>query len=154
MSNSPIANIRLRSRRGIEELVSTFLAIPLFLLVIGLVLYFGRALYVKAAVEDTAATGARWAATSLSGQQGCGQARQALGLVLQGYYLDPAGARITVRPVAAWGRGMRAHVEVSYVVSQRGVPILGPLLGDTTVSGSYVVPIDAFNNRYGWERCE
>jgi Flp pilus assembly protein TadG len=122
---------------------------------IAMMLYFGRALYAKAAVEDTASVGARWAATSLSGEQGCRQSRQALTTVLQGYYLNPAGAHVTVRPVGAWGRGARAEVLVTYNVSQRGVPILGPLLGDSIVRSHYLVPIDAFNSRYddAWRAC-
>jgi hypothetical protein len=149
------SQIDLRSRRGVAELVSTLLALPLLLLMIAMILYFGRALYAKAAVEDTASVGARWAATSLSGEQGCRQSRQALTTVLQGYYLDPAGAHVTVRPVGAWGRGARAEVQVTYKVSQRGVPILGRLLGDSVVRSRYLVPIDPFNNRYddAWQVC-
>ncbi|MCL5998678.1 MAG: pilus assembly protein [Chloroflexi bacterium] len=147
--------IDLRSRRGLAELLSTLVALPLLLLVIAFILYFGRALYAKAAIEDAAAVGARWAGTSLGGQQGCRQARESMAKVFQGYYIDPAGATVSVRPVTLWGRGTRALVDVRYNVSQRRVPILGPLLGDVTVKTQYSVPIDTFNNRYdyGWLPC-
>lgn len=150
------SKIDLRSRRGLAELLSTLVALPVLLLAIAFMLYFGRALYVKAAIEDAAAVGARWAATSLGGQQGCQQAREAMAKVLQGYYIDPAGTTVSVRPVTLWGRGTRAVVDVRYNVSQRQVPILGPILGDLTVKTQYSVPIDTFNNRYdyGWLPCD
>jgi Flp pilus assembly protein TadG len=149
------SSIDLRSRRGIAELLSTFVALPVLLLAIGVILFFGRAMYAQAAIEDAASVGARWAATSLSGQKGCQQAREAMNRVLQGYYVDPGGAQITVRPVSLWGRGTRARVQVQYTVGQGRVPILGALLGDTTVRTQYDVPIDTFINRYsyGWMSC-
>ena len=74
-------------------------------MVIGFMAYFGRALYARAAIEDAAAIGARWAATSLTGKKGCEQARAAMALSLQGYYLDPSGASLSVQPLGAWDRG-------------------------------------------------
>ena len=92
-------HIHLKSRRGVAEVLSTVLAIPIFLILIGTLMYFGRALYAKAAVEEAASGGARWAATSLSGQQGCAQVREAIATTLRGYYLDPSGASVQVQPV-------------------------------------------------------
>ena len=95
--------INLRSRRGLSEMFTLVLALPFFIALIGLLLYFGRALYVKAAIEDAAATGARFATTSLSGHKGCVQALEAMQLVLAGHTLDPNVARFDVRPLQAWG---------------------------------------------------
>lgn len=145
--------ICLRSRHGISDPLSTLLALPVFLIFIGFLLYFGRLLYVKAAVEDAAAAGARWATTSLSGAQGCAQAREAMQLAFSGYYADPAGFEYAVEPLSAWGRGAVARVTVSYRVRLADVPIFGPLLGNRAVSTRYDVPIDAFNNRYAWSAC-
>ncbi len=155
MRGMAVNRIDLHSRRGLAELLSTLVALPVLLLAIAFILYFGRAMYAKAAIEDMAAVGARWAATSLGGQQGCRQAREAMSKVLQGYTVDPAGATISVRPLALWGRGTRALVTAQYHVSQRQIPILGSLLGDITVKTQYSVPIDTYNNRYdyGWTTC-
>ena len=148
-------HIHLKSRRGVAEVLSTVLAIPIFLILIGTLMYFGRALYAKAAVEEAASGGARWAATSLSGQQGCAQVREAIVTTLRGYYLDPSGASVQVQPVTTWGRGTQALIRVTYRVGQRSVPILGPLLGDTPVRTEYRVTIDPYLNRYsnGWRAC-
>lgn len=146
MRRVPVLN--LRSRRGMSGLLSTLLFIPLMLLMIGMTLYFGRALYAKAAIEDAASAGARFAATSLSGSQGCAQARAAVFDVLAGHYLDPAGASLSVRPVTVWGRGTQAQIDVTYTVGQARVPIFGALLGNTQVRTRYRVVIDTFNNRY------
>lgn len=140
--------VNLRSRRGFSEALSTILSIPVLVVIVGMMIYFGRALYAKAAIEDAAAAGARFATTSLSGQKGCAQAQAAVMQVLQGHYLDPSGVAISIRPAAAWGRGAQALVDVSYQVGQNRVPIFGALLGPTHVQTRYVVRIDAFNNRY------
>ena len=47
-------------------------------LIIGMLMYFGRVQYVRAALEAAGASGARFAATSLSGEKGCQQAREAM----------------------------------------------------------------------------
>lgn len=143
----------LRNRRGIVEPLATLFAVPMFMAAICFTLYFGRALYAAAALEDAAAAGARWVSTSLSGTRGCQQTQQAMRLVIAGYYLDPAGFRFSVRPVATWGRGTMADVNVSYQLRQSNVPLFGPLLGDVPLQSHYRVPIDAFNNRYEWTSC-
>lgn len=148
MSMTALRCVDLQSRRGFSEALSTILSLPVLLVIVGMMIYFGRALYAKAAIEDAAAAGARFAATSLSGQQGCSQAQAAVVQTLQGHYLDPAGAAVSIRPNAAWGRGAQALVEVSYQVGQSRVPIFGALLGPTHVHTRYVVRIDAYNNRY------
>jgi Flp pilus assembly protein TadG len=140
--------VDLRSRHGFSEALSTILSIPVLLVIVGMMVYFGRALYAKAAIEEAAAAGARFAATSLSGQQGCAQAQAAVNQALQGFYLSPSGAAVSIRPNTTWGRGTQALVEVHYRVGQSRVPILGALLGATDVRTRYVVRIDTFNNRY------
>ncbi|NJM40714.1 MAG: hypothetical protein HC853_08050 [Anaerolineae bacterium] len=148
--------INLHSRRGIAEVLSTILAIPFFAILIGFMAYFGRALYAKAAIEDAAATGARWAATSLSGRKGCQQAREAMRLVLEGYALDANSARLQVKPVnTGWGRGVQAEVRVTYKLSQSNALFFGRLLGDATLTTHYRVAVDRYNNRFanGWQPC-
>lgn len=145
--------MKLRSRAGIAEPLATIVCFPLLLIIVTFMLYYGRALYAKAAVEDAATVGARWAATSLSGAQGCRQAREAMQIVFDGYHVDPSAFTYSVRPVAVWGRGLSARVTVGYRVDQTPVPIFGPLLGSVRVQTSYDVPIDAFNNRYAWSAC-
>lgn len=145
--------LRLRSRRGIVEPMAMIVCFPVLLIVVAFMLYYGRALYAKAAVEDAATVGARWAVTSLSGAQGCRQAREAMQVVFDGYYVDAGGFSHGVSPVVVWGRGLNARVSVRYRVNQAPVPIFGALPGNLQVSTSYDVPIDKFNNRYEWATC-
>lgn len=140
--------VDLRSRLGFSEALSTILSVPVLLVILGMMIYFGRALYAKAAIEEAAAAGARFAATSLSGQQGCAQAQAAVVQALQGYSLDASSAAVSIRPRTAWGRGTQALVDVSYHVGQSRVPILGALLGPTQVQTRYIIRIDTYNNRY------
>lgn len=151
-----LRDLHLHDRSGMSEMLSTIVAVPFLLIVIGMLLYFGRAFYAKAAVEDAAVAGARFAQTTLSGEQGCAQTQAAIDRVLQGHYLDPDGASFTVTaPPAGWGRGREAVVRVRYTVGQRFAPIVGPLLGPTSVESRYTVRIDAFNSRWanGWIQC-
>jgi hypothetical protein len=138
--------------------LATLVALPVFLIFAGFLLYFGRLLYIKAAVEDAAAAGARWATTSLSGALGCAQAREAMQLVFNGYYANGyyanlAGFDYNVQPLTAWGRRGVARITVQYRLRQTDVPIFGALLGNRIVSTQYDVPIDTFNNRYAWTSC-
>lgn len=145
--------VQLRSRRGVADALATMVCFPVLLVVVGFMLYYGRALYVRAAVEDAATVGARFAVTSLSGAQGCRQAREAMQLVFDGYYVNPSDFGFSVQPTTAWGRGRAARVTVSYRLDQSPVPLFGALLGNLTLKASYDVPIDPFNNRYEWTSC-
>ena len=145
--------LQARSRLGVASSFATVMAVPVFIVFVGFIVYFGRLLYVRAAAEDAAATGSRWAVTSLSGLQGCSQAREVMQKVFDGYNIDPAGWRFSVASTTQWGRGRMAEVVVSYGLNQAGVPIFGALLGNPSVTTRYVVPIDAWNNRYVWSNC-
>ena len=148
-----MTKLNLRSRRGVAEVATTIFAIPVIAMVIGFMAYFGRALYARAAIEDAAATGARWAVTSLTGKKGCEQAHAAMALTLQGYYLDPNGAHLSVQPLGAWGRGEQVEVRVAYRVNQSKVLFFSRMLGDTMVQTRYVVRIDRYVNHYQWQPC-
>ena len=112
----------LSDERGVTELLETLLALPVLLILIATIWYFGRAWYARVAVEDAAGVGARWAATSLTGAQGCRQAREAMRRTLDGYFVSPRSTAISVRPQTGWGRGQRALVSVRLTVDQSRVP--------------------------------
>ena len=145
--------VNLDNDHGMVELVETVLAIPVLLILIATIWYFGRAWYARVAVEDAAGVGARWAATSLSGAQGCRQAREAMQRTLDGYFLSTGAASMSVRPQTSWGRGQRALVSVRLTVDQSRVPVIGRALGNKLIQTDLVVPIDRNINRYAWEAC-
>ncbi len=147
--------IKICSRIGAGEALTTVLALPLFAVLLSYLAYFGRVLYARAAVEEAAATGARFAVTSLSGEQGCRQAHEAMATVLQGYALDAAGARLLVQPIANWGRGARVEVSVAYHLHQPPTLFFSKSLGDPTLESRYIVVVDTASNRYsnGWRAC-
>ena len=149
----------LESNSGITELLEVVVLFPVMGLLLFTMVYFSRAWYVRAAIEDAAAAGARWAPTSLSGAQGCAQARRAMTTVLSKYHLDAAGATFSVAPASgsgsSWGRFSKAVVSVRYKLDQSTIAIAGPRWGNPTISTRLVVPVDTFNNRYanGWQVC-
>lgn len=149
--------VNIKSRRGVANSVFTVVALPFLLLVIGMIVYFGRWLYVRGAVHDAAASGARWAVTSLGGEQGCNQAKSAVREVLRRHQLDASRARISVQPQQVrWGRGFEAQISVSYSFMNRDAWVIGPMLGDSTATSNYIVRIDDNNSRwnYGWLPCK
>lgn len=147
--------IQIRSRTGAGEVLTTIIAIPFFAVLLSYMAYFGRALYARAAVEEAAAAGARFAVTSLSGEKGCRQAREVMVTALQGHYLDVAGARLSVRPLTGWGRGAQVEVSVNYTLHQMPTLFFSKMLGDPTLQSRYVVVVDTATNRYsnGWRPC-
>ena len=152
--------IAFRSRRGVAELLSTLMAVPVFAIFISLLLYFGNALYARAAIEDAAIAGSRFAVTSLSGDQGCEQARDVIAQVLKGYGADRKAVSWLVAPLdhnykRARTRDDKIQIEMSYEVDQRDVPIFGELLGNYTAQTNYVLIVDRNTNRYwnGWKPC-
>ncbi|NJM39292.1 MAG: hypothetical protein HC853_00265 [Anaerolineae bacterium] len=150
---------QLDCRAGITDLLEVVVIFPALTLMIFLMVYLGRAWYVRAALEDAAAAGARWAPTSLSGTQGCAQARRAMNEVISKYHLNPAGAEFNITldstSLGRWGRGARAIITAQYRIDQSVVPVAGAKWGNPTISTRLVVPVDYFNNRYtnGWEVC-
>ena len=82
------AHLDLEARDGAASVLATLVCLPVMVLLIALAAYFGRAYYAKFALEDAAATGARWAQTSLGSARSCEQVLATMRTVLDGYALD------------------------------------------------------------------
>jgi len=114
----------VRGERG-QATVEFIMLLFLFALIFSLALYFGRAWYLQLAL-DTAAPGAcRQAAEALLPRHGFRQALRTARETMEGFHLDPAGARVTVMALGPWRPGTEIVCRVSYTLDQGDIPLVG-----------------------------
>jgi hypothetical protein len=106
----------LRKEQG-QAYIEVLLVLPLFIVFIVGVTYFGRAWYAKIAAEMAAYDGGYMPGGC---QQGIIAARQ----TLAGFYMNPANADVRVVPLDVWGRGQAVRCDVRYKVDLSGVPLI------------------------------
>jgi len=121
-------NIRwaLRSENGErgQAYVEVLLLLPLYVVLIVGVTYFGRAWYAKIAAEVAAYDGTRTAIEAMGEPRGTWQGIIAARQTLAGFYLDPSHADVRVVPLDVWGRGQAVRCDVRYRVDLSGVPLI------------------------------
>ena len=123
----------LRKERG-QAYIEVLLVLPLFIVFIVGVTYFGRAWYAKIAAEMAAYDGARTAVEAMGEEGraglggympgGCQQGIIAARQTLAGFYMNPANADVRVVPLDVWGRGQAVRCDVRYKVDLSGVPLI------------------------------
>lgn len=146
----------LEARDGAASVLATLVCLPVMVLLIALAAYFGRAYYAKFALEDAAATGARWAQTSLGSARSCDQVLATMRTVLKGYALDAEAVRLSARVLSgATSRRRQIEIRASFAVDQSAIPVYGWLWGDSLLMARYVVFVDQNINRQrdGWTGC-
>jgi hypothetical protein len=121
-------NIRwaLRSENGErgQAYVEVLLLLPLYVVLVVGVTYFGRAWYAKIAAEVAAYDGTRTAIEAMGEPRGTWQGIIAARQTLAGFYLDPSHADVRVVPLDVWGRGQAVRCDVRYKVDLSGVPLI------------------------------
>jgi uncharacterized protein (UPF0333 family) len=102
------------------------LILPLLLALIAGILYFGRVLYAKIAVDNAAYDCVRTAAEAMQqdGAQGRYQGETVAINTLEGFYLNRRGGSAAVAYPGSWGRGQEVACQVRYNVSLGGVPFV------------------------------
>jgi Flp pilus assembly protein TadG len=133
-----------------QALTELLLILPVALLLVFALIFFGRAFYVKLAVEAAAADAARMAVETLDSQLGPWQGVQAAYNTLSGYHLNPSGASVFVQPRAAWGRGTTVDSRVAYPVFTADIPFLGSVFPSVEVSGRASLQVEKYKSRWIW----
>lgn len=116
----------LASQRG-QAYVEVILVLPLILLFLAGVLFFGRALYAKVALEDAATSGVRSAVETLAQSRGLWQGQVAAREMLRAYGLERT--EISVRPLAPWSYGTPIVVRVRHRLYVGDIPLLSWFYG-------------------------
>src|SRR5438105_3630204 len=84
-----------QDERG-QSLAELAVVLPLILIMVSGIMFFGRVLYVALAVDAASFDGARASVETLTRERGPSQGLEAAALTLSGYYLDPGAAQISV----------------------------------------------------------
>lgn len=104
----------IRDNRG-QAYIEFLLLLPVALLLIAGVIFFGRVLYTQIALDNAAYDGVRAGIASLNSGREWQQAELAARWTLAGYHLDPHDARVQVGGFPG-GRGNLLSCRVDYTV--------------------------------------
>jgi len=125
MLNSESSVLQLPREEG-QALLEMLIALPVLLLILAVVLGFGRVLFVALVVDQAAFTGGRFAAESLNPHQAAYQAYRATAWNLADNGLD-ATQMVWQLDARAWQRGGTVNNRVGVAVPVGDIP-LAPLL--------------------------
>jgi Flp pilus assembly protein TadG len=126
-----------------QAYIELVIVLPLFLIVIAALIFFGRVLYVKLALDMASYDACRAAVEALRPGDGISQGMIAGGETLKGFYLNSGAAKITISPAGGWARGTPVQCVASYDL------FVGDIPGLSFASGSGV-PLQSTT----WSRVE
>ena len=121
-----------RKKRG-QAYVEFIMVLPILLILVAAVIFFGRILYLKIALDMASYDGVRAAVEALDEQAGISQGVAAAYNTLTGFHINPAGAGIEVVPVGAWTRGTRVYCRISYELNVSDIPFLGSFFSGLSI---------------------
>ncbi|MBI3913114.1 MAG: pilus assembly protein [Chloroflexi bacterium] len=108
-----------------QAYIELVMVLPIMLIVIAALIFFGRVLYVKIALDMASYDACRAAVEALDPSAGAAQGFVAGRQTLAGFDLQLAGAAISVAPQGAWDRGTPVMCAASYNVFVGDVPFVG-----------------------------
>jgi len=117
--------VRLRRGSKGQALAEFVMVLPLLLVVLAGLIFFGRLLYVRIALDMASYDCVRTAVEALEANAGITQGRIAALNTLSGFGLDASGAGISIASVGAWERGAQVFCRVSYNLEVGDVPFVG-----------------------------
>lgn len=121
--------LQSQSGQGYVEVVAV---LPLILLFLAGILFFGRVLYVRLALEESAMSGARAAVETLDPSRGIEQGLIAARETLRSYGLRDA--RVSVSPLAPWTYGALLRVRADFRLYVADIPLIGLFYRDRSIS--------------------
>ncbi|RME40608.1 MAG: hypothetical protein D6796_17020 [Caldilineae bacterium] len=107
-----------------QAYIEFLIILPILLLFIAAILYFGRVLYASIAADVASYDCVRTAAEALKQDNGVNQGITAAYNTMRGFYLDTSGVRVQVWAPGGWERGNEVRCRVTYGISLRGVPFV------------------------------
>ena len=122
----------LPSQSG-QAYIELVMVLPLFLIVIAALILFGRVLYVKIALDMASYDACRATVEALQPGDGVAQGLTAGRETLKGFYLNRAGANITIAPAGAWARGTPVQCIAAYDLFVGDVPGVSNLVAGSGI---------------------
>ncbi len=117
-----------------QAYIELVLALPLFFLTIAALIFFGRVLYVKIALDMASYDACRAAVEAMDGGAGVHQGYTAGINTLQGFYLNPNVASLSISPQGAWQRGTPVVCNVGFNLFVGDIPFLSAFVSGKSVS--------------------
>ncbi len=107
-----------------QAYIELVIVLPLFLIVIAALIFFGRVLYVKIALDMASYDACRAAVEALRPGDGVSQGMTAGRETLNGFYLNAGAANIAISPAGGWARGTPVQCIASYDLFVGDIPSL------------------------------
>jgi hypothetical protein len=143
---------RLLKDEAGQAFVELVLILPFLFITIAALIFFGRVLYAKIALDMASYDACRAAVESLRPDDGLRQGLTAGRETLNGFYMNPAGAKLTVAPNGAWGRGVWVNCNARYNLYVGDIPLVSLFNSGGTVPLSAKTWSRIETWRSWWER--
>ena len=114
--------------------IEFMLVLPLFLITLAGLIFFGRVLYVKLALDMAVYDACRAAVEAMQEKDGLAQGTGAGRNTLRGFNLNAGGAHVDVVPQGTWTRGTRVVCRADFNVYVGDIPLAAQIAGKTSVN--------------------
>lgn len=114
--------------------IEFILVLPLFLLTIAALIFFGRVLYVKLALDMTTYDACRAAVEALDGEDGIAQGNTTGRNTLRGFFLNAGAVQLAITPQGAWQRGTRVRCHARFNLYVADIPLASALTSKSHVN--------------------
>ncbi len=114
--------------------IEFILVLPLFLLTIAALIFFGRVLYVKLALDMTTYDACRAAVEALDGEDGIAQGNTAGRNTLRGFFLNASAVRLAISPQSTWQRSTRVMCHARFNLYIGDIPLVSALTSKSNVN--------------------
>ena len=114
----------LRHRHG-QAYIEFILILPLVLILLAGVIFFGRILYLKIALDMASYDGVRAAVEALDQAAGINQGTVAARATLEGFHINAQGAAVSITPMGPWERGQQVCCRITYNLTVGDIPFVG-----------------------------
>ncbi len=139
----------VQDERG-QSLAELAVVLPLILIMVSGIMFFGRVLYTALAVDAASFDAARASVETLTRERGPEQGVQAATFTLDGYYLDPSAAQISVIPLSTWDRGSAVLAHICYMVRVDDIPLVRLFFAGSgvQVNATTTMAVDYYKSRW------
>lgn len=122
--------------QGGQAYIEFMLVLPLFLITVAALIFFGRVLYVKIALDMAAYDACRAAVEAMQRDDGLSQGGIAGHTTLRGFNLNAGAARLAVEPQGSWQRGTAVRCRAGFDLYVGDIPLVNAFAGKSVNLGS------------------
>ncbi len=121
-------------RESGQAYIELVLVLPLFLLTVAALIFFGRVLYIKIALDMASYDACRAAVEAMDGSAGISQGYTAGMNTLQGFNLSAGAASLSIAPQGAWQRGTPVACGAGFNLFVGDIPLVSAISNSRSLS--------------------